>query len=561
MAELSPHIVDHHGQPMARAVTDTPFEGASHIHPDIARFRPANYSAQTAISLDREMLSSRIHDVARNDGWASAGVNRQVDSIIGSGWRLTADPMAEALGITPEAALELGQQFEMHWQLYANDPDAWCDAGRRRTVGGTMALALRHQLWDGEAFGVLKWLERGGPYATAMQIIDPDRLSTPPGRMESETLRDGVELGSEGEPVAYWIRAQHPGDFSVGAANAYRWERTPREKAWGRRVIIHHFEDARAGQVRGISPVAIIVKKLKMLGKYDEAELQAAVLNAMLAAYVESPLDHEQLADMIDDTGGKLDNYQASRVNYWRDAPPLAIPGVKLNFLFPGEKINLSPGNRPNPGFEMFQRAALRNIASALGVSYEQLSMDWSQVNYSSARAALLEVWKGLTARSGFFGHGVLLPWYAAFLEEIIETGKVKLPQGAPDFRQAKAAYCNARWIGPGRGWVDPLKEAEAALARISGGLSTLEKECAEQGVDWRDVLRQQSRENKYAESLDLPLVHDRSSPPAPRRAENDENDDERDPPEEKPNKGASARIANMWGRTIGRMMAARETA
>lgn len=513
-------------KPSARAVTDTPYEGASHANPDIARFRPWNYSAQTAISLDREMLASRIHDIARNDGWASAGVTRQVDSIIGSGWRLTSDPMATALGITPEAALELGEQFEMHWHLYANDPDTWCDAGRRKTVGASMALALRHQLWDGEALGILKWLERGGPYATAMQIIDPDRLSTPPGRMESETLRDGVELGSEGEPLAYWIRDQHAGDLMTSAANAYRWERVPREKAWGRRITVHHFEDARAGQVRGVSPVAIIVKKLKMLGKYDEAELQAAVLNAMLAAYVESPLDHEQLADMIDDTGGKLDTYQEARLNYWRDAPPLAIPGVKLNFLFPGERINLSPGNRPNPGFEMFQRAALRNIASALGVSYEQLSMDWSQVNYSSARAALLEVWKGLTARSGFFGHGFLVPWYAAFLEEIIETDRVKLPKGAPPFRSAKAAYCNARWIGPGRGWVDPLKEAEAALARIEGGLSTLEKECAEQGVDWRDVLRQQARENKYAEKLGLPPVHSREKRPTRTSRASDVTDD-----------------------------------
>jgi len=501
-------------KPSARAVTDTPYEGASHLNPDLARFRPRNFSAQGAISVDRDLLTARIHDIARNDGWASAGVARMVDAAIGTGWWLSASPVAEALNLTTDEGESLATQFETHWRLYANDPDAWCDAAERRTVGGMMALAMRTQMLDGEVLGVLHWLERpGAPYATALELIDPDRLSTPNARPDNANLRDGVEIGDRGEPIAYWIRVNHPDDI-IPVANVLRWERIPRKKPWGRRIVIHHFEDARPGAVRGVSPFATIVKKLKMISKHDEAELQAAVLNAMLAAYVESPLDHEQLADMMDDSsGGKLDGYNQLRLAYWRDAPPLSIPGVKLNFLFPGEKINISQANRPNPGFEMFQRAALRNIASALGISYEQLSMDWSQVNYSSARAALLEVWKGLTARSGFFGHGVVQPWYAAFLEEIIETGKVKLPRKCPPFREAKAAYCNARWIGPGRGWVDPLKEAEAAIARIEGGLSTLERECAEQGLDWREVMKQQSREDKFAESLGLPKIHDRPPP------------------------------------------------
>ena len=36
-----------------------------------------------------------------------------------------------------------------------------------------------------------------------------------------------------------------------------------------------------------------------------------------------------------------------------------------------------------------FEQSLLRYIAAALGVSYEQLSKDYSQTNYSSARAAM----------------------------------------------------------------------------------------------------------------------------------------------------------------------------
>jgi hypothetical protein len=46
-------------------------------------------------------------------------------------------------------------------------------------MGGLLALAFRHRLMDGEALAAILWLPRGGRYATAIQVIDPDRLSNP----------------------------------------------------------------------------------------------------------------------------------------------------------------------------------------------------------------------------------------------------------------------------------------------------------------------------------------------------------------------------------------------
>ncbi|PVQ41401.1 phage portal protein, partial [Salmonella enterica] len=40
------------------------------------------------------------------------------------------------------------------------------------------------------------------------------------------------------------------------------------------------------------------------------------------------------------------------------------------------------------------EQALLRYIAAGLGVSYEQLSRDYSQVSYSSARASANESWR-----------------------------------------------------------------------------------------------------------------------------------------------------------------------
>lgn len=247
---------------------------------------------------------------------------------------------------------------------------------------------------------------------------------------------------------------------------------------------------------------------------------EAAVLNAVMAAFVESPFDHDQFASALGG-GEELSAYQQQRLDYYQ-AAPINVGGAKIAFTFPGEKVTLTKPSHPNSVFEAFERASLRNIASAMGMTYEQLSMDWGQVNYSSARAALLEVWRGFTARKEHFDQAFMAPIYAAWLEEAIDRGIITLPNGAPDFAEAKAAYCSAKWIGPGRGWVDPHKEATAASERLAANLSTLERECAEQGEDYLETIQQRARERKEMMALGL----DPDTMPDRKPAQSDDGDE-----------------------------------
>lgn len=524
-------LVDAYGaplraQPMGR---DRPHIAASRTHPDLLGWRPPRIASRSAVAGDRSEVNARVHDLARNDGWASGGVSRVVDSIIGAGWRCSSTPNHVRLGITEEQAEEVATQIEAVWADYALDPDCWCDAGRRLPVGGQLALAYRHFMWDGEALGVLRWRRSPAPWRTALQIVDPDRLSNPTGQPDSDVLYQGVELGGWGEPIAYHIGVRHPADHALTVAFD-RHERVERETGWGRRIVLHHFEPERAGEVRGISRLKTIVKKLRMVGRYDEAELQAAVLNATLAAFLKSDFDHKALLDSLGGDGETvaegIDAYNQGRLNYWRDTS-IDLPGVKVTSLYTNEDIVFPNAARPAAQFESFIRACLRNVASALGTTYEQLSMDWGQVNYSSARAALLEVWRGFYARQWFFGHGFLAPWFAAVIEEAVDAGKIVLPAGAPSFQEARAAWCAARWVGPGRGWVDPLKEAQAAEKRLQTGISTLEREAAEQGQDWQENMQQRARENAYASRKGLPLPHVEQKPPAPGPVKDDASADD----------------------------------
>lgn len=481
------------------------YHGASLTDPDLSTWTAWNPAPQLAVTADRSILAARIHDLARNDGWASGGVSTIVDSVIGSGWRLSAKPNARALGIAPEVAAELADEIEAHFKVWANDIDFCCDAGGRLNWGGLLALAFRHRCWDGEAIAAIDWIERPYAYSTAVQVIHPDRLSNPSNMPDSWNMRSGVELDERGAPVAYHFRKAHPGEAYFANLNVWTWDRVARRTPWGRAKIVHAFEPQAAGQFRGVSPLAPILKKIRMLGRYDEAELQAAILNAVLAAFITSPNDAEQIAAAMSGDDESMSTYNQTRLD-WHAEAPISLPGVKVNFLATGEDVKLTNPNHPNSVFESFERTVLRNIATAIGVSYEQISKDWSQVNYSSARAGLLEIWRGFNARKDNFAAAFAQPIYSAVLEEMIDRGDIVLPKGAPSFYEARTAWCEAKWIGPGRGWVDPQKEALAALARIEGGLSTLEDELAEQGKDWIENLQQQARENALREQLGIPL-------------------------------------------------------
>jgi capsid protein len=83
-------------------------------------------------------------------------------------------------------------------------------------------------------------------------------------------------------------------------------------------------------------------------------------------------------------------------------------------------------------------------------------------------------------------------------VEEALEVDDLPLPDNAPAFIEARGAYSRCTWIGPGRGWIDPVAEKQGAVLGMDAGLSTLEMECAENtGEDWEDILDQRKREVK----------------------------------------------------------------
>jgi lambda family phage portal protein len=273
-------------------------------------------------------------------------------------------------------------------------------------------------------------------------------------------------------------------------------------------MIVHHMDDERAGQHRPVGGIFTpVLARLRMLAKYDQLEVQAAIVNAIFGAYVESPYDPEDIQNALSDEDS-LSAYQKNRMDFHQDRRLMA-GDVRLATLYPGEKINTISSSRPAAAFDMFEGAMLRNIASAVGDSYESVSGDYRGSSYSSARQGLLSAWRTTGRRRVEYGDGFCTPQAGALMEEMFDLGELPLPAGALDFAQARAEYLRCRWVGPGRGWIDPVKEPEGSKSKIAAGLSTLQREAEENdGLDWEENMDQLALEEQAAKDRGLNLTY-----------------------------------------------------
>jgi lambda family phage portal protein len=466
----------------------------------------------------------------RNNGWLNGGLETRTDAVVGAKIRLEARPDFEAMGRTPEWAEAWAVKVESEFRVWANDSRQLCDVERDFQFGGLVRLAYLQFAREGETAAIIYDLPRGGLYKTSVLVLDVDRISNRDNRTDSDRQRGGVHLDSNGAATAYDVRSRHPGDVS-SSAESFVWTTIPREGRTGRPRFIHVKNKRRPQQTRGVSQLASSLKRFKMLERYDNAELEAALWNAINAFVIQSPFTGEEVAQAFApiDGGEEGTTSDADQLIGFREKKKVTIgDGVQALHLFPGEKGEMLSAERPATNFAAFESAVLRSLAGQFKLSYQQLSQDWSSINYSSARTLLNETWRGLNADRHLFTQAFCTPIYAAWLEEAVALGRIKIPGGAMNFYKWRAPLTMAEWIGPGRGKIDPVKESTAGDMDLAANRSSLAMQTAEQGVDYRDVMLQRSRENAMAKRLGLPE-------PAPiTAAKPDDDPDEADRREDK---------------------------
>ena len=448
----------------------------------MALWSPGVADADYALIPNLRELRARSRDLVRNAPIAAGAVETAVTNVIGSGLTLQARVDAKALGMDEEAADEWQSNTERLFRMWAESELS--DATGDLTFYEAQDVAYRSHEESGDIAVVLPQVRRPGwPFTLAVQLVEADRVSNENWKADSDTLVQGVEKNEAGEKVALWICNRHPGNaFTL---KGFKWTRVPlRGEKSGRRNALHVVRKKRPGQTRGIPALAPIIETLKQLTRYSTAEVDAAVNSAVNALFVK--MDPDTFQDVFDPQAQAA--YMAAAQS-WDGG---VNSGRAINLL-PGEEIQSPTPGRPNPNFDPFVSAVLRQIGMALNIPHEVLTKHF-QASYSAARAAMLDAWRTFRIRRAWFASRFCQPIYEEWLADAVASGLIVAPGFFAD-PLIRRAWCGSNWAGDGPGSLDPEKEANAAKTRMEIGMTTLPEEIvAYDGGDWEQKHAVQKR-------------------------------------------------------------------
>ena len=458
--------------------------GQSPVHEAASRGRrslawmPGNPGAVAAMLATNAELRIKSRDLVRRNAWAQAGIEAFVANAVGT-------------GIKPQS-LATDETFKADVQALWRDWTEEADAAGQTDFYGLQALACRAMLEGGECLIRLRPRrpEDGLVVPLQIQLLEPEHL---PITLNTElpsgnVVRSGIEFDALGRRVAYHLYRSHPEDGRLAPMSGQGGMETVRIDA---REIVHLYRVLRPGQIRGEPWLSRALVKLNELDQYDDAELVRKKTAAMFAGFVtrQSPEDNLMGEGAADSEGIALAGLE---------------PGT-LQILEPGEDIKFSDPADVGGSYSEFLRTQFRAVASAIGVTYEQLTGDLTGVNYSSIRAGMLE----FRRRCEMVQHGVLVhqlcrPVWAAWMKQAVLAGVLDAPGFARGGPTRRRQYLQAKWIPQGWQWVDPEKEFKAMLLAIRAGLMSRSEAISAFGYDAEDVDREIAADNRRADELGL---------------------------------------------------------
>lgn len=438
---------------------------------------PVNGTAEQTDRQQRDIIRARARDLERNSDIAEAIVGPLERNVVGTGIRVQAKVL-KSDGTEDE---ELNQKIEDLWDEWCRPRN--CDITGQQSFQEMQAMAIRRLQVDGGIIFV-KVYTNTGPVPFCLQAREVDDLDTSinflPGLGRNRVI-GGIEMDEYNKPVAYWLKKYTPDGFWTGKSERIEAQR-----------VIFLWKKTRPTQIREMPPLAKTLPRVRDVNEFVEAVAVKERILACLSVFITKQIPSGALGRGI--SRGKTDNqsgYQQRTIS----------PGM-IQELQPGESIAAVTPSGQATSAKDFISMQQRLAGSGQGLSYEAVSRDMSQVNYSSARQGMLEDQRTYMMWQQFLIEHFCREVYTEFLISAVLSGQLNIP----DFWQNRRKYLKHVWIAPGWSWIDPLKEVTANAKAIETGQDTLSRICAERGEDWRDVLKQRAAEIKLAQELGINL-------------------------------------------------------
>jgi lambda family phage portal protein len=454
---------------------------------------PKRVLSRQQAAYDREKVADRSTDLINNDPHASGIADTFATTVVGTGLHPHPTIDGEILGLNEEQVRAIQTQAKSVFNKW--NQSTFADSGRRMNFYALQFLAQRMMLQFGEFLFLVPMLrDTSRPYRIALQSINPMRLKTPSDLQTKDNIIDGVEVGRFGEPVAYWIKKSGR-EYLYNDHSDHFIRITARR---GHRVrVLHGFICNESEQVRGVPFFSPAMKFFRDLNDYLDAELVSNIVTAALALFIETgtidPLLIAQNLQTITDTAYKSDG------STYDERYQEIIPG-QVMYGAAGEKPHILSAQRPGATFGPFVETVEHSIALSLNIPFPVLFKNFKGMSYASYRSAMLEAWRVFKHRRQWLGGSFCQPVYIMLLEEAYLRGELDVD----NFYDGLWNLTSAKWIGPPKGQIEPIKEVQADILEIQNNLKTREEYLIEHERDLRSTFDQLSDEQEMMDERNL---------------------------------------------------------
>jgi lambda family phage portal protein len=446
--------------------------------------------------------------------YARGLIRRLITNEINTGLHLEATPISKLLGFAEddETLAEWAEDVETKFELWGTDP--WlCDVMELRNYGAMQQSVRRMALVDGDVLCVLRQSKVTG--LPRVHVISGSQVQSPlRDPKNGNKICQGVELDSVGRHVAYWVLQEDGSSLRLPAVG----EKSGRRLAW-----LVYGTDRRHEDVRGKPLLALVLQALKEVDRYRDATLRKAVLNSILAMFVEKTVERagsqpfssngpmkKTVATTVDSTGQKR-SYLASQM----------APGMIIDELQVGERIVPHAQAAATEGFGEFEEAVIQTVAWANEIPPEILRLSFSS-NYSASKAANneFEMYVGKIRES--FGAEFCSVVYVEWLVAAVFAKLIDAPRLIEAWRDSKkflefGAWSSSDWAGQIKPSIDLSKIVTAYQGLLKEGVITRDRMAREiTGMKFSRVVKTLARENVMVADANRVLVELEQPPTAP---------------------------------------------
>ena len=366
----------------------------------------------------------------------------------------------------------ISNEIEAKYKERMENKDAYSLNGRLNGINAERVV-FGARMMDGESI-VNYVLTKDTKAPLKIQIIEASNFDN---SKIGDYIYSGIEVDkSTGRTKKYHFVDEFYNEFSLKANNT---------------LHIMKIEN-RASQVRGVSEYKQVILDLKNFMAYNTALIQNARVRANLPYYVtaENPAGSSR-----NNSTSESDNQRLQMIN-----------GLMVHYLNKGEELKQLDPKVAGDNHKDFLMMIIRLIATGRKISYELAFRDYSQVNFASSRASLIQDNKRFDYEQIQHILTFKNPDFERWLDSMVMAGNMKTITPSHYFSN-KTEYLKKSWIPPARDWVDPLKDITAIKEKLLLGMTTITREVGKQGLDIEDIIDEKQKEKKLFKDAGLEYI------------------------------------------------------